>query len=202
MKIRQDAWSEENDLLLAETVLRHVREGSTQLKAFEEIGDKLDRTSAACGFRWNAVVRKQYEKALGLAKKQRKQRFRLIDQQAKKQELHIVIDDTIPEEKEAIPLEQPALTMSHVIEFLQKFDRTGLEYDTLLHELETSKQEALNWEMKYRQIEQKMQTIQEDYEALMKIMDRARKMVIFGDSDEKSAAFRMEQNGNLERIAD
>ncbi|BBP92967.1 hypothetical protein BsIDN1_65850 [Bacillus safensis] len=68
-KQRQDAWSEENDLLLAETVLRHVREGSTQLNAFEEVGDKLNRTSAACGFRWNAVVRHQYEKALALAKK-------------------------------------------------------------------------------------------------------------------------------------
>ncbi len=73
MKTRQDAWTEENDLLLAETVLRHVREGSTQLNAFEEVGDKLNRTSAACGFRWNAVVRHQYEKALDLAKKQRKQ---------------------------------------------------------------------------------------------------------------------------------
>lgn len=68
MKIRQDAWTDENDLLLAETVLRHVREGSTQLNAFEEVGDKLNRTSAACGFRWNAVVRHQYEKALELAK--------------------------------------------------------------------------------------------------------------------------------------
>ena len=48
MKQRQDAWSEENDLLLAETVLRHVREGSTQLNAFEEVGDRLNRTSAAC----------------------------------------------------------------------------------------------------------------------------------------------------------
>ena len=27
VKDRQDAWTEENDLLLAETVLRHVREG-------------------------------------------------------------------------------------------------------------------------------------------------------------------------------
>lgn len=77
-KQRQDAWSEENDLLLAETVLRHVREGSTQLNAFEEVGDKLNRTSAACGFRWNAVVRHQYEKALALAKKQRKQRMRAL----------------------------------------------------------------------------------------------------------------------------
>lgn len=89
-KQRQDAWSEENDLLLAETVLRHVREGSTQLNAFEEVGDKLNRTSAACGFRWNAVVRHQYEKALQLAKKQRKQRMRALGngQPAKKKLLY------------------------------------------------------------------------------------------------------------------
>lgn len=90
MKQRQDAWSEENDLLLAETVLRHVREGSTQLNAFEEVGDKLNRTSAACGFRWNAVVRHDYEKALQLAKKQRKQRMRALGkgQPVKKQLLY------------------------------------------------------------------------------------------------------------------
>ena len=45
MKVRQDAWTDEDDLLLAETVLRHVREGSTQLNAFEEVGDQLNRTS-------------------------------------------------------------------------------------------------------------------------------------------------------------
>ena len=86
MKDRQDAWTEENDLILAETVLRHVREGSTQLNAFEEVGDRLNRTSAACGFRWNAVVRHDYEQALQLAKKQRKQRQRLLgkDQGGKK----------------------------------------------------------------------------------------------------------------------
>src|SRR5574342_504894 len=90
MKVRQDAWTEEDDLLLAETVLRHVREGSTQVNAFEEVGDKLDRTSAACGFRWNAVVRHNYEKALQLAKKQRKQRQRILgkDQGGKKKLLY------------------------------------------------------------------------------------------------------------------
>ena len=90
MKVRQDAWTEEDDLLLAETVLRHVREGSTQLNAFEEVGDKLNRTSAACGFRWNAVVRHNYDKALSLAKKQRKQRQRILgkDQGGKKKLLY------------------------------------------------------------------------------------------------------------------
>lgn len=56
---RQDAWNEDEDLILAEVVLRHIREGSTQLAAFEEVGEKLKRTAAACGFRWNAAIRKK-----------------------------------------------------------------------------------------------------------------------------------------------
>ena len=97
MKVRQDAWTEEDDLLLAETVLRHVREGSTQLNAFEEVGDKLNRTSAACGFRWNAVVRHNYDKALSLAKKQRKHRQRILgkDQGGKKKLLYTPPTPTI-----------------------------------------------------------------------------------------------------------
>ncbi|WP_058307289.1 RsfA family transcriptional regulator [Gracilibacillus massiliensis] len=81
-KVRQDAWSHEDDLLLAETVLRHIREGSTQLTAFDEVGDKLNRTSAACGFRWNAEVRQNYEQAVQIAKKQRKDRKRAIAKQS------------------------------------------------------------------------------------------------------------------------
>src|SRR5699024_1497667 len=83
-KVRQDAWSHEEALLLAETVLRHVREGSTQLNAFEEVGDELNRTSAACGFRWNAEVRQNYIQAMELAKRQRKEKKRAI-QSAQKQ---------------------------------------------------------------------------------------------------------------------
>lgn len=69
--VRQDAWSAEDDLILAEVTLRHIREGSTQLAAFEEVGEKIGRTSAACGFRWNSCVRKSYEGAIGIAKGQR-----------------------------------------------------------------------------------------------------------------------------------
>jgi len=61
---RQDAWSQDEDLLLAEVVLRHIREGGTQLQAFEEVGKQLTRTSAACGFRWNSYVRKQYKSGI------------------------------------------------------------------------------------------------------------------------------------------
>ena len=118
MKSRQDAWSDEDDLILAETVLRHVREGSTQLNAFEEVGDKLNRTSAACGFRWNAVVRHNYEQALQLAKKQRKQRQRLLgkDQGGKKKLLYQPPVPTL-EDVEEVPLATIIQEVREEIEF-------------------------------------------------------------------------------------
>lgn len=69
---RQDAWSPDEDALLAETVLRYIRNGKTQLEAFKEVGKRLVRTPAACGFRWNASIRKQYQQAIDLAKKERR----------------------------------------------------------------------------------------------------------------------------------
>ncbi|WNQ09608.1 RsfA family transcriptional regulator [Paenibacillus aurantius] len=68
---RKDSWTVEDDLLLAETVIDHIKTGSTQLAAFEEVGARLDRTAAACGFRWNSTVRKQYEDTVKEAKIQR-----------------------------------------------------------------------------------------------------------------------------------
>lgn len=72
LKTRQDSWTKEEDILLAEIVLTHIREGGTQLQAFEEVGKQLSRTSSACGFRWNANVRKMYRTEIELAKQQRK----------------------------------------------------------------------------------------------------------------------------------
>ena len=69
---RQDAWTKEEDVLLAETVLQYIKNGNTQLEAFKEVAAKLVRTPAACGFRWNATIRKQYESAIRQAKEERK----------------------------------------------------------------------------------------------------------------------------------
>ncbi|ALX47376.1 RsfA family transcriptional regulator [Lentibacillus amyloliquefaciens] len=83
---RQDAWSKDEDILLAETVLRHIREGKTQLEAFKEVAHQLSRTSAACGFRWNASIRKTYENAIESAKEDRKQNNRqktMVDHDSK-----------------------------------------------------------------------------------------------------------------------
>jgi prespore-specific regulator len=244
MKVRQDAWTEENDLLLAETVLRHVREGSTQLNAFEEVGDKLNRTSAACGFRWNAVVRHRYEKALQLSKKQRKQRQRILgkDQGGKKkllynppaataEDLPIVTD--IPVEtiempeltveaaeetyvKPTVPTYRPVaaqavsgLTMDRVIDFLQNFQHSNLQNEALKSENERLKREMAELRKKNEELstkvadlEQNSETMQEDYETLMKIMNRARKLVLFEEEERPATKFKMDRNGNLEKVAE
>ncbi|MEJ9210558.1 RsfA family transcriptional regulator [Bacillus smithii] len=231
MKTRQDAWTEENDLLLAETVLRHVREGSTQLNAFEEVGDKLNRTSAACGFRWNAVVRHQYEKALQLAKKQRKQRQRLLgkDQGGKKKLLYQPPVPSI-EEVEAMSLpvtsdnlktgEQEAalpaviapsgeITLEKVIAFLQNMTHSNYHADILKsenarlkQEIAALKQEKEELEKKVKELEKNSMIMQEDYETLMKIMNRARKLVLFEDEEPAPTTFKMDRNGNLEKVAE
>ncbi|WP_078378570.1 RsfA family transcriptional regulator [Sutcliffiella halmapala] len=238
MKYRQDAWSEENDLLLAETVLRHVREGSTQLNAFEEVGDKLNRTSAACGFRWNAVVRHDYEKALQLAKKQRKQRQRALGQPTKKllySPPESIVEEDIPyvleqiEEQPPVPqtrverkeaetkAKQPSYSsftsgpssLDQVIGFLQTMKHTNVHTSALQLENERLVKENAELARKTQELEKRVQllqdeqlTVQEDYETLMKIMNRARKLVLFDEEDRVPSKFMMDRNGNLEKLAE
>ncbi|KGX88980.1 RsfA family transcriptional regulator [Pontibacillus litoralis] len=225
VKVRQDAWSHEDDLLLAETVLRHIREGSTQLKAFDEVGDHLNRTSAACGFRWNAEVRQKYIQAIDIAKRQRKEKKRaLAGQQTTKPSnpLSPMIFSQEDEEEitwqepasETIVMEQPtpakneSVTFAHIMEQLKELQS---QYQSAnpkkVNELEKENQslqtEKSQLEQQVRALEQRLHAVQEDYQVLIQVMDRARKMVAFndGDSDGTKPTFRMEKNGNLEQLA-
>ncbi|MBA2874424.1 RsfA family transcriptional regulator [Thermaerobacillus caldiproteolyticus] len=219
MKQRQDAWTEEDDLLLAETVLRHVREGSTQLNAFEEVGDKLNRTSAACGFRWNAVVRRQYEQALQLAKKQRKERQRLLGkhQPVRKKLLYTPPVPSLEELGEIVELptspaastESTTMTLDHVIAFLQTFKSIHTNHEALQKENEQLKKEkaeilAKNEELekKIAKLEEDSSSMQEEYETLMRIMNRARKIALQEEEERQTLKFKMDKNGNLEKIAE
>lgn len=50
--------------------------------------------------------------------------------------------------------------------------------------------------------EQQLQAMKEDYQTFIQIMDRARKMTVFEDTNlVNSPSFRMDKNGNLEQIA-
>lgn len=201
VKVRQDAWLEENDVLLADTVLRHVREGSTQLSAFEEVGDALNRTAAACGFRWNAVVRREYEQELEAAKKERKQAMRMLGNDFKRrgQQLYTPTQGNYEENKVAIPLS--ALTMDTVIAYLVRLHHSGGGDIESLRWRQTAKAATENIEKLEQEIiklKRENETIRSDYEQFVQIMNRARRLVTLDDEVDRSAPiFTMEQNGNL-----
>lgn len=219
MKVRQDAWSEEDDLLLAETVLRHIREGSTQLRAFDEVGDVLNRTSAACGFRWNAVVRDKYEDAIKLAKKHRKERKRMLAQQAKPgnfrmpaQSEQMYHPPAIPpvQQNHAYDIKQNEMTLQDVIQFLQGLSSKGIEESLLIQENEALKLKNNELSLKVAELEQELnklkeehKVIEEDYQSIIQIMNRARRMALLEEEEEErqSPKFRMDKDGNLEKIA-
>ncbi|WP_431799509.1 RsfA family transcriptional regulator [Halobacillus andaensis] len=92
---RQDAWKKEEDELLAETVLQYIKEGHTQLEAFQEVARQLNRTPAACGFRWNATVRKNYQKDIRQAKQERTQHRHALTTSTLSKNTSISLDDAI-----------------------------------------------------------------------------------------------------------
>ncbi|GEN46443.1 RsfA family transcriptional regulator [Alkalibacillus haloalkaliphilus] len=223
VKVRQDAWSHEDDLLLAETVLRHIREGSTQLNAFEEVGDQLNRTAAACGFRWNAEVRKNYEKAVDLAKRQRKQRKKAQQQQRKPQPRRTVqpeVNLPMTVEETAMPVENSTMqvqtnevstsapSIDSIIHQLNQLktsnqvnEQINSELEALKHENEEVRNENEQLKAKVEEMSQQYASLQEDYQTFINIMDRARKMMVFDEDEVTTPSFKMEKNGNLQQIA-
>lgn len=88
---RIDAWTNEEDMILVETIIQGVAKGRTQLDLFAEVGEKVRRTASACGFRWNSTVRHQYKDAFDRAMEIRGEAKALRKQHRKKQQERIDI---------------------------------------------------------------------------------------------------------------
>ncbi|WP_282941510.1 RsfA family transcriptional regulator [Paenibacillus sp. RC67] len=213
--IRQDAWSDEDDLILAEVTLRHIREGSTQLTAFEEVGEKIGRTAAACGFRWNSFVRKKYEAAIQIAKSQRQKR----NQQKKHSSFAAVSNNTavldhthMEHVKSNDTFVEESISIDAVIRFLRQWKGTYQEMSRHIRHLEkelSEKQDELDrlrgendvLNKQVNEVETDYRVVNDDYKALIQIMDRARKLAfLVEEEDENKPRFKMDANGNLERI--
>ncbi|KOO40752.1 RsfA family transcriptional regulator [Priestia koreensis] len=196
---RQDAWTQDEDLLLADLVLRYIRDGGTQLNAFEEVGRRLSRTAAACGFRWNSYVRKQYKAGIDLAKKQRKQ--------LKAQ--HSTTERARAEApRREVQSSSSDLTLRDVIHFLENLEITAenandvvkLNVD-LKKRVEGLERHIQRLEKEKHLLQNNLVVVEDDYKALIEIMERARKMVVLKE-DEKSekVKFQVDQTSKLKKI--
>lgn len=199
--MRQDAWTAEDDTVLADVVLKHIRDGSTQLAGFNEASRRLGRTAAACGFRWNACVRKQYRPSIEVAKEERKERK----------------SEKVQAQMEGGDYDHPTATLmnwAQVLRFLRQEKNTAQQWASRWRSAE---RESAEWKDKFQQIDKAHQRVQEehtkllreyeiiveDYRALVQIVDRARKATFLDGSVELTDGFmyRIDEFGNLERIA-
>ncbi|WP_245628885.1 RsfA family transcriptional regulator [Alicyclobacillus shizuokensis] len=197
--MRQDAWTQEDDAILAEIVLRHIRDGSTQLAGFNEASRRLGRTAAACGFRWNAVVRKQYRPSIEGAKEERKER--------KSQQIQAQL--------EGGDYDHPTATLmswAQVLRFLRQEKNTAQQWASRWRAAE---RQAAEWKSKfeglareheklseqYQRLSRDYDVIVEDYRSLVQIVERARKATLFdNESIDHGFMYRIDEYGNLERV--
>ncbi|WP_067838870.1 hypothetical protein [Amphibacillus sediminis] len=147
---RQDAWTLEEDQLLADTVLGYIKSGRTQLESFKDVAKQLNRTPAACGFRWNATIRKLHEDAIEQAKKERKK----LNQPAT--QLNQINHD--------------AFTLEQAIQWLEKVkgeliedgrDKKTLLYDKIVKENERLNDELIIYQKLFDQIASLMNEVKQ-----------------------------------------
>ncbi|AXF55481.1 RsfA family transcriptional regulator [Salicibibacter kimchii] len=171
--LRQDAWSEEEDLMLAEVVLKNIREGGTQLQAFEEVGKKLERTSAACGFRWNATIRKKYDEAVKIAKQQKKKQTNT----EKKEAVPAAVPASVPDDSEnkqgRVETEQ-SLRLEDVIAYLRKLEKEERDSGTLKDSLAKEQEKTRKLAAEKENLKQELARLRHDYKSFLSMLDRAR----------------------------
>ncbi|UII57302.1 RsfA family transcriptional regulator [Cytobacillus spongiae] len=205
---RQDAWSQDEDLFLAEVVLRHIREGGTQLQAFEEVGKQLNRTSAACGFRWNSYVRKQYKSGIELAKKQRKEAKKPVEievQQTEKQDaetpIHAENTPNVESDIQEFGFEQAINYLKGIYEKAEAKSQSEDKIKEYQDQVQSLEKKLYYLSAENEKLTKDLKMVEEDYKALIEIMERARKMVVLQDEDrQQKVRFQMDKNGNLEKV--
>ncbi|MGF2623741.1 RsfA family transcriptional regulator [Bacillus cereus] len=149
---RHDSWTSDNDLLLARIILKNIRSGRTQLAAFKEVAKQLNRTPAACGFRWNSYVRKQYEEEVQQAKRNRK------------------LEDNISPSQEQKETNSLSITLDDIIIFLQNYNE--------LNELTNLKNQIKYLETEIQSLSQRITMYEEEYRKLLNHIDKTRDLIV------------------------
>ncbi|TCW47054.1 RsfA family transcription factor [Bacillus thuringiensis] len=149
---RQDSWTDDNDLLLASTVLQYIRNGGTQLAAFKKVAKLLARTPSACGFRWNSCVRKKYEEEIQQAKQEKK------------------VGNNIPLSPPERETNSLSITLDDIILFLQNYKDVN-ELTNLQNQIE-------NLEAENQSLLQRLTMYEEEYRMLLNHIDKTRNLMV------------------------
>ena len=164
----------------------------------------MSRTAAACGFRWNSSVRKQYKTGIELAKRQRKE--------LKKKSQDVFDSHQVDGEKKIKGNEAELngiFSIEQVISFLQRLKEKEIQFDTSVDELKKYKEERDDLRKKLKatqeeneKMKKEINSLKDDYLALLSIMEKARKLALKDENQEEKMKFQMDITGNIDMIKD
>src|SRR5690606_21928743 len=161
-----------------------------------------------------SCVRKRYEDAIQISKQQRQKRNYMKKQAAvavpQVSSLSVFEAEDRRMKGDFASLEE-GISIDAVIRFLKSwkttfhdlsrqvkmFEKELKDRDDELHHLR-SENERLSNEVNNAQSDYR--TVNDDYKTLIQIMDRARRLTVLSSEEEVKPRFKMDANGNLERI--
>jgi prespore-specific regulator len=210
--IRNDSWTDDNDKVLAETILNHIRSGSTQLTAFEEAAECLQRTSAACGFRWNADVRKRYSSEIKQARAERKSlkaektgKRAAVEITPTQAEIFVTAVSNVKEKE----FDQNNNAMDYLDQIVNLAQIQKIQLASMVKQIRTLNEqlsakddeiERLKLQLSEAKTQPSELTVNEDYRTLLQILKRARQIGAIEEVDREKPVFRVDANGNIEMI--
>lgn len=173
--LQGEIWTDDDDLVLAETVLRRVREGDSVIDACREFEEKTKgkRTASASKFRWHTRLKNQYAGAYEIAKadgkKAREFARRKVNQGERYQDIlenvlekdnerEIVLDDIL------VLVKQYKKQEEDKAENRDKFEK---ETDKLRREIEKLKKELKDTTEQNKQMKEALIEVDGNYRKLL-----------------------------------
>ena len=109
------------------------------------------------------------------------------------------------------PLTEETLSIDAVVRFLRQWKGTYQELSRQIKTLERDIREKDEELYTLRELNERLslevnnaqtdyRAVNDDYKTLIQIMDRARRLTVLTEEDEAKPRFKMDANGNLERI--
>lgn len=159
---KNKSWSEAEDTLLKDCILENVRNGKTQLIAFEEVAEQTGRSAGSVGFRWNSTLRQRYSEELKKAKEEAKSKN-------VKTKTTPPSDQASTRKNSSTNAPTPSLTS---IDDPFKEDG-GITYDDVIAFLKNKKKT----EDKYNKLKDEHTTLQEEHKSLKENFEEVRRLV-------------------------
>ena len=204
-----DIWTHDDDLLLAETVLRHVRDGRTVVDACREMEEKSNgkRTATASKYRWFTKLKLQYAGAYEIAKQDGK---KVRDFKKKRvnqgERLEDIVENVLNVEQEReITLEDiMVLVKRYKKQEESKGDDTDLEEEISKLKRENEKLRKENKELKQdnKDLKNSLKNADSDYKQLKGALDVLKQLGVNFNTPEPATGSKyiVNKDGIVERV--